>query len=152
MNFAKKIFVATALTSVLTVANLGALQAEDYSPEWKPMKPLYAVSFDVGQKRVLSYFLSKSGLCDLTVMVTDRPGEDPKGREIPPLHSERFTAAIDGGRIARFDTTEGTSLEYACTAGAQAMRVRQLYPVAVTSPRPQSRINKTAATNAGLGG
>ncbi len=134
MKLARKIFVATALTGFLAMANLGAVRAGDYSPEWKPMKSLYAVSFDVGRKHVLSYFLSKSGLCDLTILVTDRPGEDPKGGEIPPLHTERFTAAIDGGRIARFDTTEGTSLEYACTAGAQAMRVREVNQVAWTSP------------------
>ena len=150
MNFAKKIFVATALTGFLAMANLGAVQAGDSFPEWKPMKPLYAVSFDVGRKRVLSYFLSKNGLCDLTIFVTDRPGEVAEGEEIPTLTTARFHAAIGGGKTLQYDTSEGRSLEYACATNAQAMNVRQVNQVAVTSPRPQRRINNVAT--AGLGG
>ena len=150
MNFAKKIFIATALTGVLTVANLGALQAEDLSAGSKAMKHLQAVSFDVGRKHVLSYFLSKNGLCDLTILVTDRPGELAEGDEIPTLATARFHAAVGGGKTLQYDTAEGRSLEYACATNAQAMNVRQVNQVAVTSPRPQRRINKVAA--AGLGG
>ena len=134
MKLARKLFVATLLTGIVALADLGAAQAGDSSPVWKTMRPLYAVSFDVGRKHVLSYFLSKSSQCELTVMVTDRPGEDPKGNEIPPLRTERFRAAVDGGRTARFDTAEGRSLEYACAAGAQTMRVREVNQVAWTSP------------------
>ena len=92
MNIMKKIIVATALTGVLAMANLGAVQAGDSSPGSKPMKPLYAVSFDVGRKHVLSYFLSKNGLCDLTLMVTDLPDELVEGGRLDcgmcskPLH------------------------------------------------------------------
>jgi hypothetical protein len=134
MELTQKMFVTALLTAVVTVANLGAVQGGDSSPVWKLMRPLYAINFDIGRKHVLSYFLGKSGLCDLTVMVTDRPGEDPKSDEIPPLHTERFTAAVGGGKSARFDTAEGTSLEYACAAGAQTMRVREVNQVAWTSP------------------
>ena len=133
MNFAKKIFVATALTGVLAVANLGAVQAGDSSPEWKPMKPLYAISFDVGRKHVLSYFLSKNGLCDLTILVTDRPDEEAEGDEIPTLATVRFHAAVDGGKTLQYGTAEGRSLEYACATDAQAMSVRQVNQVAVAS-------------------
>ncbi|MGI9402899.1 MAG: hypothetical protein ACR2OF_00110 [Hyphomicrobium sp.] len=134
MNFAKKIFVATALTGVLAMANLGAVQAGDSSPGWKPMKPLYAVSFDVGRKHVLSYFLSKNGLCDLTTLLTDRPDEAVEGDEIPALKTARFNATIDAGKSAHYDTAEGKSLEYVCATDAQAMSVRQVNQVAVTSP------------------
>jgi hypothetical protein len=137
MKLARKIFVATLLTGVVTVANLGAVQAGDYSPVWKLMRPLYAISFDVGRKHVLSYFLSKSGSCDLTVMVTDRPPKAPEGDDIAPLQTERFKAAITSNTFARFDTTEGRTLEYACESGARAMRVRELRRVVATSPSAQ---------------
>ncbi len=71
----KKIFVSALLTGVVALADLGAVQAGDYSPVWQTMRPLYAVSFDVGRKHVLSYFLSKRGLCDL-----DRPPPNGPGR------------------------------------------------------------------------
>jgi len=133
MNIMKKIIAATALTGVLAMANLGAVQAGDSSPGWKPMKPLYAVSFDVGRKHVLSYFLSKNGLCDLTLMVTDLPDELVEGDVIPTLTTARFKAEIDGGKTARLDTAAGKSLEYACAADAQAMTVREVNQIAVAS-------------------
>ena len=56
---------------------------------------------------MLSYFLSKKGLCDLTVMVTDRPDAAPEGDEIPTLTTIRFQATIDGGKAAHVDTAVG---------------------------------------------
>ena len=138
MNLAKNIIVATALTGVLAMAHLGAVQARDGTPVWRTMKPLHAISFDVGRKHVLSYFLSKNGLCELTLMVADRPDETPKGDEIPTLATTRFKTAIDGGKAARLDTAEGKSLEYVCATDAQAMRVRELDRVAVASPPRRS--------------
>jgi len=149
MNFVKKIIVATALTGVLAAANLGAVQAGDSSPVESHMKPLYAVSFDVGSKHVLSYFLSKNSQCDLAIFATDRPDKAAEGDYIPTLTTSRFHAAIDGGKTVHFDTAEGKSLEYACATDAQAMSVKEVNQVAATSPRPQSRANKVAV--AGLG-
>jgi hypothetical protein len=134
MSLAKNIIVATALTGILAMAHLGAVQAGDATPVWRTMKPLHAISFDVGRKHVLSYFLRKEGLCELTMMVTDRPDEASDGDEIPTLATARFKAAIDGGKTARLDTPEGKSLEYACTTDAHAMSVMQMNQVAVASP------------------
>ena len=133
MNFAKKIFVATAISGVLAIANLGPAQAGDSAPVGSQMKPLYAVSFDVGRKHVLSYFLSKNGMCDLTILVTDRPGEVVEGDEIPALATERFHTAVDGGKSAQLDTAAGKSLEYVCATDAQAMSVKQVNQITVAS-------------------
>jgi len=137
MQLTSRVWVTTLLISGITLTNLAAAQAGDYSPVWRTMKPLYAVSFDVGRKHVLSYFLTKSGLCDLTVMVTDRPSEAPKGDEIRPLSTSRFAALINGGKIVRFDTAEGKAFEYECQRGAQEMSIREVTQVAATSPSAQ---------------
>jgi hypothetical protein len=133
MNFVKKIVAATAVTCVLAIANLGAVQAEDTSLVGSQMKHLQAISFDVGRKHVLSYFLSKNGLCDLTILVTDRPDEAAEGDEIPTLTTARFKAEIDGGKTAQLDTAPGKALEYACATDAQAMSVTEVNQVAVAS-------------------
>jgi hypothetical protein len=92
------------------------------------MKPLHAISFDVGAKHVLSYFLKKERkptqnrikqsrfLCDLTVMVTERPATDPEGSRIPTLSTTKFKAEIDGGgaRMVGFHTAAVGMLEYGC--------------------------------------
>lgn len=138
MNLSKKIIAGTALTGVLAMAYPGALQAEDLSSGSKTMRPLYAVSFDVGRKHVLSYFLKKGGRCDLTMMVTDRPDQTPEGDDIPTLSTAQFKAEITGGKTALFGfgATEGRALEYACATGAQAMSVSEVYAVAASSPPP----------------
>ena len=74
---------------------------------------------------MLCYFLSKNGLFDLTILVTDRPDEAAEGDEIPTLATARFHTAIDGGKTALLDTAEGKSLEHACATDAQAMSVRR---------------------------
>ena len=140
MNFAKKIFVVTTLTGFLAIiANLGAVRAEDTSPVGSQMKHLQAISFDIERKHVLSYFLSKNGLCDLTILVTDRPDEAAESNEIPALNTVRFKATIDGGKTAQLDTAPGKALEYVCATDAQAMSVREVNQVAVASlPRRSS--------------
>lgn len=126
--------IATALAGVLALTYLGTAQAGDFSPESRMMRPLYAVSFEVGDHHVLSYFLSKRKQCDLTVMVTERPKEAPRGKEIPPLDSTRFSAAIEGGETARVDTAQGRALEYSCARGAKLMSVREVSQIAANSP------------------
>lgn len=130
----KRLLLLTPLTCTLALVSVGAVQAWDASPESRSMRPLYAVSFDVGRKHVMSYFLKKDGQCNLTMMVTDRPTEPPEGDEITPLATSRFEAEINGGKSARFDTAEGRTLEYACSTGAKAMVVRQVNQVANTAP------------------
>lgn len=137
MQLTRRGWVAMLLSSIITLTNIAAAQAGDYSQVSRTMKPLYAVSFDVGPKHVLSYFLSKSGLCDLTVMVTDKPSQAPQGEEIRPLATSRFKALINSGKTARLDTAEGKAFEYECKSGAQAMSIREVKQVATTSPSAQ---------------
>lgn len=125
---------ATTISLLLAAGHLAAAQAGDYATVWRTMKPLYAVSFDVGGKHVLSYFMSKVDHCDLTLMVTERPSQVRQEKEIPKLKTARFTAAVYNGRSARFDTGEGRALEYACATSARTMRVRKVNQIAIASP------------------
>lgn len=137
MNFAKKIIVGSALRGVLAMGGLGATQAADLSWGWTIIRPLYAVSFDVGREHVLSYFESKNGRCDLTVMVTYRPDEVREGNEMPRLTTVRFNAKVDGGKTAQLDSAQGKALEYACAMDAQGMGVRIVKQLAASSPHLQ---------------
>ena len=94
------------------------------------MKPLHGISFDVGTKHAVSYFQANSGVCKLTLMVA----EAFNGDQVPSATAARFEVAIDAGKTARLDTAEGKSLEFACTADAQAMSVKALEQVAAYSP------------------
>jgi hypothetical protein len=104
-----------ALGAVLSIAATGAHSAEPWSPQ--SMKPLHAVSLDAGSKHVVSYFLSTERQCKLTLMISNRPSNG----DATPEPAARVQVAIDAGKIARVDSTEGKTLEFACRADAQGM-------------------------------
>ena len=90
------------------------------------MKPLQGVSFDIGTKRAVSYFLSDNGACKLSLMLAEVVQDD----EVNGLTAARMTVAVEVGKVAHFDTAEGKSLEFKCQAGAQVMSVNVLDRVA----------------------
>jgi hypothetical protein len=128
MNSMKKIIAATVLAGILSVNGVPASQAGDASSA-RTMKPLQGISFDIGTKRAVSYFLSESGQCKLTLVVADQM----KGDELPTDTPVRFDVAIDAGKDARFDTAEGKSLAFACASGTQAVLVTEVEQVAIYS-------------------
>jgi hypothetical protein len=85
----------------------------------------------LGSKHAISYFLPDNGECQLTLVVE----EELKGDESPAVASTRFRAAIEPGRYARFDTGEGTQLQFSCAPGATAMTVETLKQIAYTAPQ-----------------
>ena len=151
MNLSTKFIAGAALTGVLAMAYPGPVQAGDLSSGGTLMRPLYAISFNVGRKHVLSYFLKKNTICDLTVMVTWRPDQPPEGDEIPTLTSAQFKRSVHSGKTAWLDTAQGKALEYFCSPGAHWMKVREVNQFARTSPRLQHRIKEATMTMAGLG-
>ena len=67
MNFMKAAISATVLAG-FAVAGAALSKAED-SALMLTMKPLHAISFDVGRKHAVGYFLSETGQCKLSFFV-----------------------------------------------------------------------------------
>jgi len=128
MRSTKNIIAATMLAGLLSMNGGSASQAADIA-SGLTMKPLGGISFDIGTKRAVSYFLSESGRCKLTLLVADAI----KGDVLPTDTPIRFDVAIDAGTDARFDTAEGKSLRFACAQGTQTMLVSEVKQVAVHS-------------------
>lgn len=122
MNLTKKLIVATTVTGVLAVADIGTLKAADTSTVLKMVKPIQGAILDVGSKHTVSYFLSENGKCRLTLMIA----ELPYGNEASLLTAARFVVAIQPDESGRLDTAEGKSLEFTCNANAQAMSIKGL--------------------------
>jgi len=83
------------------------------------MKPLQGVSFDIGTKRAVSYFLSDNDTCKLTLTLAEVVQDD----EANGLTAARMTVAVEVGKVAHFDTAEGKSLEFKCQGGAHVMSI-----------------------------
>ena len=107
-----------AFVGISATASLGTAQATDPASPLT-MKPLQGVSFDIGTKRAVSYFLSDGNSCKLTLMLA----EVVHGDEVNGPTTTRVTVAIEAGKAAHLDTVEGKTLEFKCQDGAHAMRV-----------------------------
>jgi hypothetical protein len=109
---------ALAFAGILAIAGPGMSRTKDPASPLT-MKPLQGVSFDIGTKRTVSYFLSNDNACKLTLMLADVIDDD----EVNGLTATRMTVAVESGKTAYLDTVEGKSLEFKCQAGAQAMSI-----------------------------
>ena len=94
--------------------------------------PLHAISFDLGSKHAVSYFVVKDGNCELTVLLADLAGDDDI-HQSPPA---RMTVPIAAKRTAIVSSPGGTAAEFACAANAEAMTVRLFKEVAFEKGRP----------------
>ena len=68
------------------------------------MAPVKGVSFDVGSKRAVTYYKPAGGICNLTLLLAERAGDD-----VVPASASRVTVPVLPGKSARFDTAETTT-------------------------------------------
>jgi hypothetical protein len=129
MNFARKLITATAIAASLSLAAPAALLAAD-SPVLT-MKPLQGVTFDVGVKHSVSYFLNDSGQCKLVMTLAG----EPNWSDVISFTSIRFEASVPPGRNTRYNSGDGKAVEFGCQAEAQAMTVRLIEEVATDASR-----------------
>jgi hypothetical protein len=92
---------------------------------------MHAVTFDIGSKHAISYFLIKDGNCDLTVWLTDISLDD----ESTPGTATRMVLSVAPGRTMQVGSTEGMAAEFACATNAEFMTVHTLTEVAYSKSR-----------------
>ena len=93
-------------------------------------RPLQGVSFDIGTKRAVSYFLSDDHACKLTLMLAELVNDD----ESNGLAATRVTVAVEVDKAAHLDTAEGKSLEFKCQPGGQEMSIDVIEPGRILAP------------------
>ena len=117
MRLRKRAAFAIAFAGISAMAGPAMTRATD-SASSLTMKPLQGVSFDIGTKRAVSYFLSDDDTCKLTLMLAEVAHDD----EVNGPTAARLTIAVEVGKAAHLDV-EGKSLEFKCQAGAQVMSI-----------------------------
>src|ERR1700720_1096909 len=118
MRRRKRAVFVIAFVGISATASLGMARAADPALPLT-MRPLQGVSFDIGTKRAVSYFLSDGDSCKLTLMLA----EVVHGDEVNGLAVTRMTVAVEADKAVQLDTAEGKSLEFKCQVGAQAMTI-----------------------------
>lgn len=96
------------------------------------VRPKAGLSFAVGSKHAVGYFVAEQGGCNLTLLVADsgdQVADSPRG-DAPA----RFNTLIGAGRTARIDTADGPSVEFFCSTGASWLTSRIMDRVAYSAP------------------
>lgn len=120
--------LVAALASALALTGAATAMADEATG--LKMAPRHGISFDVGSKRAVSYYLGQGGICNLTVLMADSTELDAvKGA------ATRVTIPVIPAKSARIDTAEGKTLEFKCAPSATAMTVKVLEQVAYVAPR-----------------
>jgi hypothetical protein len=81
------------------------------------MKPLMAMSHASGSKHILSFFVNKNSVCNLTLMVSELENDHPEAA------GSRMLVALDPLQSSRLDIADGKSLEFVCEQSASTMTV-----------------------------
>ena len=129
MLLRKRTVLVIAFTGVSAMAGYGMTRAANPTSPLT-MNPLQGVSFDIGTKRAVSYFLSDDEECKLTLMLAELVNDD----EANGLAATRMTVAVEVGKAARLDTAEGKSLEFKCQPGGQEMSIDVIEPGRILAP------------------
>lgn len=119
-----KIIAATA--AIASIVGTATAKANEIS-NVLTMKPIEGISFDVGTKRAVSYFVSRSGRCNLVLTLAEPPSFEG---DLATLIATRFEAAIPASKSTRYRTSDGKSLEFTCHADAQMLSVSGVEQIA----------------------
>lgn len=104
--------IVSVITTTTVLAGQGVRPIE--------LTPGHGQSFDLGNKRAVSYFINSDGICKLTLMLAD-----PYTDDALPGAATRMTISVAPGKPARIDNADGTSLGFVCAPAAASMKVTE---------------------------
>ena len=120
-------FLVAAGIAIAVSASATGVHAGANSPA-RIVKPLAGLSFPVGSKHAVGYFVPGRSGCELTLLVGES-GDSVSDREKGAAPA-RLTTLVGAGRTARIDTAEGQSVEFFCSTGASFLTTRVIDRVA----------------------
>ena len=122
-----KIITKLALAAVVVAGASVAAGAAELNAH-AVLKPVQGLTFDIGSKHAVTYYKPAAGICDLTLVMADRPNDDGTVATV----ASRLSVSVQPGKTARIDTAEGKSLEFGCAVGGTEMTVNTVKQVAWT--------------------
>ena len=121
MKKATKLVAAVGVVGVFAATAVFAhTSATPEKVDGTVFKPGHAVSFDLGGKHAVGYFVSNSEACELTVVVADTAG----GETAEDSPGMRISVAVQAGQILKLDERANKTAEFSCSDDARRMSAR----------------------------
>ena len=116
---------AASLAMLAAMATVALATAERGPAGGDSFRPIEAITYDVGSKRVIGYFSSGGGKCRVTLMIAEAFDPDISA----PTSATRISLSLRPGERTALETAENASLALTCGTAAQTVQVTR--PAAV---------------------
>jgi hypothetical protein len=131
MKTITKTLAALAIVGLGAAAGISAGRANNDDLGGRALSANKGASFNVGTKKAVTFYENQSGVCAVTVMVSETFSE-----QLPfNLASTRFSANVAAGTTAEVSTSDGAALSLTCTTGAKSLVVESIDQVAYIPSR-----------------
>jgi hypothetical protein len=120
--------VTAAVLAGVAGLNSGSGHAGEFSSA-SIVRPMAGLSFVIGSKQAVGYYLPQRGGCDLMLIIGET-SETAKQSDAPA----RFSTFVAAGRTARMDTADGPSVKFFCSTGASFLTTRIIERLAYQTP------------------
>jgi hypothetical protein len=129
-------FAALALACVTTTVAVDA--ADAHRNRTDTFRSAQAISYQLGSKRAVGYFVRVDGACQVTLMIAE--AIDPELAQ--PTSAARLSLAMMPGQKAALASEEGESLELTCGSGAETVLVTRASAERSFARAPGTMISK----------
>ena len=121
--------LATRFLAATTLACLTTTFAVDAAAAHRDLtsatyRSAQAISYQLGSKRAIGYFMRVDGACQVTLMIAE--AIDPDLAQ--PTSAARLSLSMMPGQSAALASEEGESLELTCGSGAETVLVKLASP------------------------
>jgi hypothetical protein len=111
--------VALALGSLAAAAVIGSATAHR-NPASETYRSAQAMTYTLGSKRAIGYFVVADGKCQVTLMIS----EAVDAELAQPLSAARLRLSMLPGESAALDSAEGETMQLTCGSGAETVVVK----------------------------
>jgi len=108
---------------ILAAAGTGVASARMSGPQ--TFKPSEGMTYVLGSKRAVGYFLNTSGTCQVTLMIAE--AVDPDVAQ--PTSAARMTVGMTPGQSMTLGSAEGESMVATCGSGGETLQITRSKPV-----------------------
>jgi hypothetical protein len=121
--FSRTTFGASAFAAAVAASFWvsGPAVSGEFPPETEgdaQFRPIQSISYTFGSKAMSGYFVQRSSVCLVTLMIIER--SDP---DLPSPTATRVRIMLNPGQVAGLDSEEGRSLNFTCGEGATTLTV-----------------------------
>ena len=113
--------IPAVFASACVVAAMSTGMASARMPGAEVFKPTQGMTYTLGSKRAIGYFVNQDGVCQLTLMIAE--AVDPDLAQ--PPSAARMTVSMMPGQSMALGSAEGESMVATCGADGKTIEIKR---------------------------